>query len=407
VVQGATTTENYSYDAVGNRLSSLGMSPYQYNSLNELTSTSSGSYTYDANGNTLSDPSGKQYTWDFENRLTQAVVPGTNGGTTTFRYDPFGRRIQKSGPLGTMNYVYDTGDMIEELDGAGSVLAAYTRTQNMDDPLAELRSGTTTYYHADGLGSITSLTNASATAAASYAYDAFGNLSAATGSVTNPFRYAGREFDSETALYYYRARYYDEGQGRFISEDPSGLQGGLHLYKYVQNNPLVLVDPTGLSAQGAWGGAQDLICYIFGGYCNTFHSNDAVTADLANTAAMNDIRSKFKRNHCESGLYCGAFGPKQVLTTWNFVGQTVGGFCAYMTNLGGGDLQVDAFNDWGAASGSRNPTANRNNPSLWDMIVHHAPIKNPSTLWNDWNGGPLGKQRFWYHWTEQSSCCGN
>jgi YD repeat-containing protein len=51
---------------------------------------------YDANGNTLSDPSGKSYTWDFENRLTQAVVPGTNGGTTTFKYDPFGRRIQKS-----------------------------------------------------------------------------------------------------------------------------------------------------------------------------------------------------------------------------------------------------------------------------------------------------------------------
>src|ERR1700722_8938900 len=59
---------------------------------------------YDANGNTLSDPSGKSYSWDFENRLVQAVVPGTNGGTTTFKYDPFGgRRIQKSGPFGTTN----------------------------------------------------------------------------------------------------------------------------------------------------------------------------------------------------------------------------------------------------------------------------------------------------------------
>jgi hypothetical protein len=42
----------------------------------------------DANGNTLSDPSGKSYSWDFENRLTQAVVPGSSGGTTTFKYDP-------------------------------------------------------------------------------------------------------------------------------------------------------------------------------------------------------------------------------------------------------------------------------------------------------------------------------
>jgi YD repeat-containing protein len=48
----------------------------------------------DANGNTLSDPSGKSYTWDFENRLTQAVVPGT--GTTTFRYDSFGRSVDTS-----------------------------------------------------------------------------------------------------------------------------------------------------------------------------------------------------------------------------------------------------------------------------------------------------------------------
>lgn len=94
VVHGATTTESYSYDAVGNRLSSLGVNPYSYNASNELTSTPSGSYTYDANGNTLADASGKIYTWDFENRLVQAVVPGT--GTTTFKYDPFGRRIQKA-----------------------------------------------------------------------------------------------------------------------------------------------------------------------------------------------------------------------------------------------------------------------------------------------------------------------
>jgi YD repeat-containing protein len=61
--------------------------------------------SYDANGNTLSDPSGKSYSWDFENRLTQAVVPGT--GTVAFRYDPFGRRIQKSSASGTTNYLYD------------------------------------------------------------------------------------------------------------------------------------------------------------------------------------------------------------------------------------------------------------------------------------------------------------
>jgi YD repeat-containing protein len=79
-----------------------------------VTSKSFVSYTYDANGNTLSDASGKSYSWDFNNRLTQAIVP--NVGTTTFRYDPFGRRIQKSGPLGTTNFLYDGANLLEEID---------------------------------------------------------------------------------------------------------------------------------------------------------------------------------------------------------------------------------------------------------------------------------------------------
>jgi len=82
VTQGTTTTESYSYDAVGNRLSSLGMSPYTYNSSNQLTSTAAATYTYDGNGNTLTkaDTTGTTtYNWDFENRLTSVVLPGTSG----------------------------------------------------------------------------------------------------------------------------------------------------------------------------------------------------------------------------------------------------------------------------------------------------------------------------------------
>jgi YD repeat-containing protein len=106
----------YAYDLAGKvqRVSSSGVPTYNYNSSNELTSNSTGSYTYDANGNTLTDAQGRTFTWDFENRLIQAVVPGTNGGTTTFKYDPLGRRIQESGPLGTTNYLYDGSNSIEE-----------------------------------------------------------------------------------------------------------------------------------------------------------------------------------------------------------------------------------------------------------------------------------------------------
>jgi RHS repeat-associated protein len=217
---------------------------------------------YDANGNTLSDPSAKSYSWDFDNRLTQVVNPGV--GTTTFRYDPFGRRIQKSGPLGTTNYLYDglssRSNVVEEVDNSGNVLARYTQSRNVDEPLSEVRSGTANYYEEDGLGSITSLSNSAGALSNTYTYDGFGKLIASTGTLTNPFRYTAREADSETSLYYYRARYFDPSAGRFVSEDPSGTSGGLNLYGYVTNDPINRYDPTGLSGSKPGSNAQFYIC---------------------------------------------------------------------------------------------------------------------------------------------------
>lgn len=70
-------------------------------------------------------------------------------------------------------------------------------------------------------------------------------LDKVAGSLTNPFQYTAREFDSETSLYYYRARYYDPTVGRFISEDPARFQSGTNFYPYVDNTPLNAIDPTG------------------------------------------------------------------------------------------------------------------------------------------------------------------
>ncbi len=162
------TNESYSYDPAGNRLSSASVPSYNYNSSNELVSSSNGSYTYDANGNTLTDASGKQYTWDFENRLTQVVVPGT--GTVTFKYDPFGRRIYKSSPTFTGVFVYDGYNLIETMNSAGSILARYTFTQNIDEPLAMQRSGNTSYYQLDGFGSVTSLSGSTGSVANTYLF---------------------------------------------------------------------------------------------------------------------------------------------------------------------------------------------------------------------------------------------
>jgi RHS repeat-associated protein len=244
--QGATTMESYTYDAVGNRLTSLGVPSYTYNSSNELTSSSVASYTYDNNGNTLTKTvsgSTTQYAWDFENRLASVTLPGT-GGTVTFKYDPFGRRIQKSG-ASIINYLYDGANAIEEVDSSGNVLAKYLQGAGIDEPLSELRSGAVSYYEQDGLGSVTSLSGSGGVLANTYVYDSFGNPTGFSGTVTNPYQYTGRDYDSETGLRYYRARYYDSTTGRFLSEDPLKFQTGPNHYVYVANDPINLYDPSG------------------------------------------------------------------------------------------------------------------------------------------------------------------
>jgi RHS repeat-associated protein len=248
VTQGTTTTESYNYDAVGNRLSSLGISPYAYNSSNELTSTPATTFTYDANGNTLTkvDSNGTTtYSWDFENRLASVVLPGA-GGTVTFKYDPGGRRIQKSSSATTTNYLYDGSNTIVELDQTGVLSARYTLGTEVDESLAMLRGGATLYYDQDGLGSATTLTGSVGTIGNSYLYDAFGNITTLTGGASNPYTYTGRDLDSETGLRYYRGRYYDPTAGRFITEDPIEFGGGINFYAYVGNDPTNLTDPFGL-----------------------------------------------------------------------------------------------------------------------------------------------------------------
>jgi RHS repeat-associated protein len=86
-----------------------------------------------------------------------------------------------------------------------------------------------------------------------YSYLPFGEAQTATEGVTNRIRYAGRELESMSGLYYNNARWYDPQLHRFISEDPIGIAGGLNLYSYTANDPVNFVDPSGL----------DYICYFY------------------------------------------------------------------------------------------------------------------------------------------------
>ena len=205
------------------------------------------------------------YAWDFENRLTSVTLPGS-GGTVSFKYDPFGRRTYKSSSSGTSVFAYDGDNLVEEANASGAVVARYSQGLNIDEPLAMLRSAATSYYHADGLGSISSLSNAAGSIANTYTYDSFGKLTDSTGSLVNSFQYTARESDAETGLYYYRARYYDQVSGRFFSEDPVRFRSDeTNLYPYVGNDPVRKIDPGGLTKR-CWG--------LCGGKCCNFTSND-------------------------------------------------------------------------------------------------------------------------------------
>ncbi|MHC4124464.1 MAG: RHS repeat-associated core domain-containing protein [Planctomycetota bacterium] len=110
------------------------------------------------------------------------------------------------------------------------------------------------YYHYDGLGSCVALSDSSGDTVETYEYDVYGNVAIrkADGTILTVSRYGNcylftaRRFDSETGLYYYRARLYDPYIGRFLQPDPIGYSGGVNWYLYCGNNPIMFIDPYGL-----------------------------------------------------------------------------------------------------------------------------------------------------------------
>jgi RHS repeat-associated protein len=251
----AQPNENYTYDGVGNRTASHLSASYSYQPLDKLTSTATGTYTYDNNGNLLSktDSLGiTTFSWNEENQLTQVGLPGAL--TVNYKYDGLGRRIQRTTSAGANErYVYDGNDALLDLNADWSVATTYLNGPGIDKHLRQTNSVTgVSYFLIDHLGSSAGLTDAAGNVVDQLAYDSFGN---STGSGRTRYSYTGRELDSDTGLYYYRARFYDPQTGRFISEDPIGLRGGINLYVYVKNNSISFFDPSGLTRCNPWLGA--------------------------------------------------------------------------------------------------------------------------------------------------------
>ena len=255
-----SNSTSYSYDSLGNRTEVDDGTPTAYldNNLNQYTSVGGTNYSYDNNGNLIDDGLFKFY-YDCENRLTD-VNDQSDTAVASYSYDYLGRRISKTvygSPDVTMKYCYDGGQVIAEYDGNDNLLRKFIYGPGIDESICMIDvadSNAVYYYHFDGLGSVAALSDVNNMVVESYSYDVFGaptvydaNYSEISKSaIGNPYMFTARRADDETALYYYRARYYAFDIGRFLQTDPIGYSDGLNIYAYVGNNPVNLADPMGL-----------------------------------------------------------------------------------------------------------------------------------------------------------------
>ena len=279
---GITTT--YGYDAAGNRLGltvtngiTNSVTRSNYNELDQIISSVgpnlSSSYSY-VRGNLVgvtTNGATTAYTWDSAARLVRVALPGSVN--LTYGYDADGRRVTQIGTgTGTtninLNYLWDEqsqyGDVVLETDSSsGAARTSYVLSGSQGELISQKRAGASVadYFLRDGQGSTRALVNNTGVLlnGQNYGYSAFGKLLSGqtNSSAATNYQYTGQQFDSLSGLYDLRARYYNPGEGHFLSRDqveaiifePNTLQK----YQYTNSNPVSNFDPTGNESEVSYG----------------------------------------------------------------------------------------------------------------------------------------------------------
>ncbi|MBL8823222.1 MAG: tandem-95 repeat protein [Planctomycetia bacterium] len=261
--------ESYTFDSNGNRVQSHLHGTYSTGSNNQVLSDGVYSYTYDLEGQlqtktTLANGDVTTYSYDHRHRLIDVTTRSAGNiilSTVTYRYDALDRRFAQINNGTTVFTSFNDLNVWADYAADGQVLARYLTGSELDQMLARYRPGTgVVWYLSDSLGSVRDMVSSDGTLLNRITYDSFGNvLSQTNPSASDRFLFTGREYNADTGLYYYRARFYNPQLGRFISQDPIKFKGGdANLYRYVGNNPLSFTDPTGLTATVEYSNIQKL-----------------------------------------------------------------------------------------------------------------------------------------------------
>ncbi len=270
--EAPNNTYSYQYDKYGNRkqLSVTGdenyITSYTYDKNNRMrkqtktvgTSSEITDFWYDPNGNQISSMTistggtgtagigielagGNTNSINEYNSWNQLTKTMQNGKTASYTYNGDGLRMSKTVDGVTTSHIWDGTNIAGDI--TNGTVTKYIRGLQL---ISSKNDNNESFYSYNGHGDVVQLTSGTGAITKQYSYDAFGVEQNKDDKDTNPFRYCGEYYDTETDSVYLRARYYRPTTGRFITED--SIRDGLNWYVYCYSNSVNYFDNTGLAA---------------------------------------------------------------------------------------------------------------------------------------------------------------